>query len=1332
MKNISNEEKCLKRYLKNKISLNTETVVKFLITGMVLGSLTACGGGGGGGNSSNPVPPVVDQEPPIPEPPLVEEVEINKNNEGHSIVGKNVKISGIIKADTNSTNLIGIKAENSNVESNANVILNGDGNIGIYGTTRNARSLYSIKNTGTIEVTGKNSIGMSGENGVLVENNGTIIGKGQGLSQQKPDGTVIANDNGTIGILVNNGSKGINNKDILLDGAYTKGMQADNGSVIENNGKISMKSKIVRESELWEGEYYNEEMYSRERGLNAQNGSIAINNGLITGEGSITGIKVKSGSRGENNGTIQLESLRQDAEIVVDYGDYFVYLQDEKLGKVRGLRAREKDSIVINNKDIQLSGEVIGMQADSKGTAINNGNIQLVSQNIKTRGYAKGGEPYDWKYKEVGTTYSELIGMFAKTGTIENRETGNISLLGSGYGMRAILNSVGINNGNILAEAKAELWSGSVGVNDPDPTELRPHIWAPIVGMEANESKIVNNKEITVLNSGIGMIGKDNSKVINNDKIVVNGIFDEEYKRIHWAFAENSGMYLFRNSSGENNGSIIVTGDTENEAVVLDETSSFVNNGKIEVETIGEHARGISGNGTTGGTKLINNGSIKVSYAKGNSQHSEDVAGISAVRDILNTGTIEINSNEGRIAAGIKSNSRFSSDSTREISNNKDGKIIVNGDNVIGIQATNDINNTTNTDIISIVNDGLIVVNGKIKDIPMGDTTEGEIPTGIQAFNYAGQSNKGLITNNNKIEVESLDIARGIDSYGNDVVNNGIISVKGIDAEGIRVQAKGAIATNNGTINVDGKGSFGMYAGMDSTAINSETGIINVSATAEGGMFASGQGAKVINKGTINIANRDGLNESNKESIALKSSGGGVIENYGTINIDGNLTLNSMNSGRYVIGTSKDGSYGKISAKNVSIDGDVVVSTEITKNGFKNEYTMQNIVDAENISLGDNFNFTSNSLLYDAKAITDTWGNLDATLIRNNKTLSDFTTGYITSTADIFGKYQTEEMFKTLDEDAKEVVKAIETSSVEAIDRSLNSLTPTIYSNLGRQILETSETFKEQDMVAINSLGENSYNFTFIGEYQDISSRNNIEGYKGKLTGFVGAMNFGDSTFGTLGYTYNNIDYKENGKGNIQTIHLGLNKFIKYQGVDLRLGLGGEYNFHENKRDIDLVSRIADSDFDSYGVRASGEVSKIFGEKVFVKPYLGFDLAHMKYDSFTESNANSLNATVESENYTSVLPKVGLLVGNRFGALDLFAGIEYSYELGNMDKEQEFSYEGFSGKGKLPKDDLECGTTGVKLGANYGVNNFTLGVSLGKNFGRRDNSFVDFSLGYTF
>lgn len=1347
MKKINNEEKSIKRYLKNRISLNLETIVKFLITGVIGISLTACGGGGGGGGSSDPKPPVVGPEDPKPEPPIVEEIEVNKNNEGHTITGKDTNVSGVIKGDTTSKNIVGITAKNSNVESSATINLSGDGSVGMHGTTdlltANTRANYSIKNSGTIEVNGKNSVGISVENGVIGINNGTIIGNGEGVYQQNPDGTIIESSSGSIGILTKNESKGINNKDIILEGAYTSGMVAKDRSSVENNGNISMKSKLVEESELSNGEYYKGIVYSAEKGLVADNGSSAINNGLITGQGNIRGIEVTNESKGENNGEIQLESLRQDIKTIIESDEWYAILQDQILSKVRGLRGRDKNSIVINNKNIQLSGDAVGIEVDKEAKGINNGNIQLLSQEIASRGYSKGGLPngeYDWAYKEIGITYSELIGMLAKNGDIENSKTGIISLNGTGVGMKVISNSVGVNNGNIIAQSKAEIWSDTADIGEPDPTTGRWLFWAPIAGMEADSSEITNNSKIQIINDGQGMRASNKSVATNNgDIIITSKTSNEAGEFVEWNY-HVIGMEL-NDSVGVNNGNIVITGSAEHKGVSLNKDANFINKGKIEVETENSFARGISEDTNRSEVlekEIVNDGTIRVFASKTDKENTNptfgDAIGVAINRDFKNNGEVYTET-KGGSAVGVDSR-----DNERDVINSTTGKIVVVGDNAIGIKANNETYGSS--DIlgkVSVINDGLIAVNGKTGDVEY----RSEIVTGIQAFNY-NEVSKGIITNNGKIEVESLNDARGIDSYGNDVINNGIISIKGtgvidgFDSNAIRVQGLGAIATNNGTINVDGVGAWGMYAGGDGTAINSKDGVINVSATAEGGMIASGGTA--INHGTINIeagnsnTNIVELDKNGNEVIksAMYATNGGTIENYGTINSNGNITLGSTNGGAYVIGTTEDGSYGKITAKNASIDGDVVVGSEITKNGFKNEYTMQNVVDAESITLGDDFNFISNSLLYDAEAITDRWGNLDATLSRNNKTLSDFTTGYITSTANIFGKYQNEESFKTLSSDAKEVIKAIDTSSVEAIGKNLNDLTPTIYSNLGRQILETSETFKEQDMVAINSLGENSYNFTFVGEYQDIDSRDYIEGYKSKLSGFVGAMNFGDGTFGTIGYGYNAIDYKDNGKGHIQTIHLGLNRFMKYQGVDLRLGVGGEYNFHENKRDIDLVSRRAESNFDSYGVRASGEVSKIFGEKIFVKPYLGFDLAHMKYDSFTESNANSLNATIESENYTSILPKIGLLVGDRFGSLDLFAGVEYSYELGNVDKEQEFTYEGFIGKGKLPKDDLECGTTGIKAGASYEVNNFTLGGSVGKNFGRRDNSFVNVSLGYKF
>ncbi len=1739
MRNICNEEKNLKRYLKNHISLNLETMVKFLITGMVGFSLTACGGGGGGGSSSNPTPPVVGPEDPKPEPPVtpppVVEEEVNTTDKTHQVENSNSIVTGTITGTKD--NFVGLKAVNSTVENKAKISIEGNNAVGIHGTMDsalfNARANHVVTNSGTITISGHEAIGMLVENGVLGINNGEII------ATSKAKDLI-----GTKEKVDEDGYKTIYKYYKTYD--WVEGMRAQSGGEIQNTGKIAingMGTAMIAES------------------------SKAINDGILEGE---------SGDQ---------------QYILEEYDDEGkLYHSEEGVTKeyIAGMIGYNEATIVNGkNGTISLTGEAEGIFIKNNSTALNEGQIEISSgektykEKHPTYVYNPETGKYDkeeWVESKV-SFWTEITGMKAEENSKIINE-GKITFLGEGKGMVGEISSEVINNGDIYG--KSDFLISSMVDSEGNEIGNKSIYLTEIVGIEVSgNSYAENNGLISLSGEAEGMIATEKSEIVNNGTIQLEDVVvDSEEKNL----SDLLGMCV-NDSKGINNGLISINGNTGHGVTVSNGDFKNSSSGKIEIDAV-SGATAISANAYNGSTSIKNNGVISVSA-------KEYVVGIMGYADfsdnleIENSGLINV---AGNFGIGIELNNG---------NINNIGKIIVSGDDTIGIKSNSE-GDSTGKNIL--INDGLIAVNGKSGD----DYYNSHIPTGIQAFNYI-ENNKGLITNNGKIEIESSDDARGIDAYGNDVINNGVINIKGnglmggFDSAAIRVQGLGATATNNGTINVDGTGTWGMYAGGDGTAINAEDGIINVSATAEGAMVASGGNA--INYGTINMTsevkdepytferpgdmnenslikityektfdeviamkgqnrstiennkeinidgfgtgmiswknskaiNNDEINlisgknngsfeyyendklinsttgemyqqmtgiladdnstiengdsgkisikgegnamvainsskatnngdislesveyegsstwkeewggieeeysetgikytrlqgiyiEDNSEAVnnkniyltghgngimAIKNSlatnngdirleakyeilgetedkeiiykgapiagmvaynsqiiNNGLIEhlndgqgmkaidnsiainngdivmsskedwnyhviamelieskgenngdivivgnaehkaitlensdfinkgsievenhgmfamgivsykntknktivnegsikvfasenesdpsgfvhatgvsinggnfvnkgyieakaiggkatgiriygkdstatNLGTINIDGegsfgmyaengatitngvtgvinvgasaaggmyadssstaindgtinihkdnvggesialvgngmlinngtvtadtDLTINSIKGGTYVIGTSEDGSYGKISAKNVSIDGDIVVSAGITKNGFKNEYTMQNVVDAEDIKLGDNFNFTSNSLLYDASAVTDRWGNLDATLSRNDKTLSDFTTGYITSTANIFGKYQNEDSFKTLSSDAKEVIKAIDTSSVESINETLNGLTPTIYANLGRQILETSETFKEQDMVAINSLGENSYNFTFIGEYQDVDSRDNIEGYKSKMSGFVGAMNFGDGTFGTIGYGYNAVDYKDNGKGHIQTIHLGLNRLGKYEGVDYKFGIGGEYNFHENKRDIDLLGRRAESDFDSYGVRASGEVSKVFGEKAYVKPYLGLDLAHMKYDSFTESNANSLNANVESENYTSVLPKVGFVVGDRFYGLDLFAGVEYSYELGNMDKEQNFSYEGFEGTGKLPKDGLECGTTGVKAGASYEVNNFTLGASVGKNFGRRDNSFVNMSLGYRF
>lgn len=1114
MLNIRNEEKNLKRYLKNKISLNENTIVKILITGTLAFTLTACGGGGSSQETANTQSPSEDIKTEV----------INKKNEGYQVVGKDIKIEGTITGDSSVKSLVGITAKNSNVESYAKINLTGEEAIGISGTTDGKRAVYTIKNNGNISLSGKNSIGMYAENGVIAENNGVITGSGEGKYQHKNDGTVIEDSFGTIGIRVINGSKGINNKDIIMDGAYTTGMYAENNSTIENNGKISLTSKIVVENEI-EGE-----VYSPEKGMRANSNSVAINNGTITGSGQITGIDARESSQGTNNGNIELES-----DIIAISGEN----SKTVVSKVRGMRGRDEGTTVTNNKIIKLAGKAVGIEVDRKASGVNNGSISLISKNEENYG------------------------------------------------------------------------------------------WTEVVGMSADNSKITNNGTIDILNGGIGMQGVNNSKVINN------GIIN------------------------------IAISDSESPIAV----------------------------------------------------------GIESENNSVNKGTIEITGKKG-VAIGMEIDNKIGD--VKETINAKDAQIVVQGERVSGIT----IGNGSGEHLQNLVtNNGLISIKG------IGTEDVYDTSTGIYSYNYDTES-KGKIVNTWKIEVESLCQAIGINSVGDDVLNDGTISVNGKNAIGIKIErqfsGQNAIATNNGTITIDGEGAIGMYAGANSTAINAEKGIINVGSLAQAGMVADGESALIINNGTINLAQRDGLTEETKESIALQSINGGKIENNGTINIDGDLNLTTGKNSSYVIGTTKDGEYGKISAKTAKLDGDVVVSTQITKSGFKNEYTLQNVVDAEDITLGDDFKFNSDSLLYDATAKTDTWGNLDATLTRNDKILADYSTDETKENAEVFGKYYAEELYKNLSSDAQAVISAIDTRSKENLNKNLGELKPTIYSNISRQILDTNKFFKEQEKEVINTLGENEYNFAFIGDYKDVDSKGLIEGYTSKASGFIGAINLGNDIFGTIGYSYNDIDYKDNSNGNIQTIHLGLNKMLTYEKFDISLGLNGEYNFNEYNREIEFLNRNAKSDFNSYAVGFTSEISRVFGKESYLKPYLGLDVTYLNYESFKEKNANSLNIAMDSQDYVSVLPKVGIGIGNKFNNLRTFANVEYSYELGNMNKSQTYMFEGFEGKAKLENDNLENTLVTTKVGASYEMNTLSLTGTVGKEFGKRDNTFVTVSLGYKF
>ena len=106
------EESIFKSCLKRKVKFTASTFVKFLITGTVALSLTACGGGGGGssssgGNSGNNTPA-----------PITKEEVIVKEGENYTNTSE---INLTEKAQSDGKGVAGISGKNSTITNNATI-----------------------------------------------------------------------------------------------------------------------------------------------------------------------------------------------------------------------------------------------------------------------------------------------------------------------------------------------------------------------------------------------------------------------------------------------------------------------------------------------------------------------------------------------------------------------------------------------------------------------------------------------------------------------------------------------------------------------------------------------------------------------------------------------------------------------------------------------------------------------------------------------------------------------------------------------------------------------------------------------------------------------------------------------------------------------------------------------------------------------------------------------------------------------------------------------------------------------------------------------------------
>lgn len=1420
------EESIFKSCLKRKVKFTASTFVKFLITGTVALSLTACGGGGGDGGSSSSGGNGGGT--------TLQDKYVEKEFGSDKTISEKMDLSSI-----NADSVIGILAHNSNIKNETEITINDKSNgskimalssdeaknvldfyqkngesfaifsdggsvvntangklnitgdkvtgiLGIYSditneglisTTENEKNSVeasgiitlggNVTNKGTIDIHSHEGVGIYAMNGIKIEDANIEV---------KDDAIKVINENKIS--IIGEESRGIvaagnnitvtNNGELYVKGTDVDGIVGQEGQniTIENgkNGTITAENKGGK---LADGKYMSG-INIKDKGKNTQ--AVITNDGTInitgaegnyfaygiTGDGQMTvtnngTIKVNTKTHLESAGiNIENGEATNNNEIIIE-AQYNKFVGEDLSYNLanasKGMKATKNGKIINGEKGkITVSGSAIGMYTTTE--AVNNGTIEITGKS------------------ENADDYMTSMGMVADGGKITNEEKGTIqSDLADINGMLVIGNGTGENfgtinlsgneveamtaeNGNIINHKDITLsGESSIGMKvDVGTGENKGTItiggfdsW----GMSAGNSSTIKNTKGTINVNGensVGMIAENGGQAENSGNINISSNYIDMINDVETLFDSVSkgmsseggmikneadgtitvsgsaiGMLTDNTNKAENNGKIIISNSKNADITNKFTGVGMASHNKGEISNLGSITSDV--NNTIG--MLTSNGTIN-NLTDSNGKQAEiklsgnEVSGMIGFgnSNINNTGIITLNGEE---ASGIKTYGE-------SIINNK-GVISVKGADTAGIIAEGK-STITNEGKIYLVGDSVTGIDAEDSENTTV-TNKGEI--------FVKNTAKYDFENENADWVEAVGIVvSGTGSTGTNE-KGATITVEGDNGRGMQA-VNGAEVINNGTIKVSGKGAYGMVAETGSTATNNgRIDIVDTEVqssedkieTEAGGMLAAG--GHIVNNGDIYIDSSMKVNdnEQTKNDFALRSKDGGTITNNGNIIVTEDVKIETPDMSAYIIGTNKDGSYGKVSAETVTVDGNVKVSAEMAKEGYKDSYALNNAITGKT-ELGKNYKLSSTSLLYNAVSKTDEEGNLDVELVRNDTDISDLASKEISKVAGIFDNAMKD---KTLSEKEKEILEKVfdSTSSAKAADDTMKELIGyNVYSNIARQIFDTKDMFVSYDKSIIDSLGDYSFNFNFIGNYADVNSKNGAAGYDSKVTGINGAVRFTDSLYGVIGYGYNDIDYDGSSDGTIETIHTGIYKDIKSQFGDIRTGIFGEYNFHETDRKV--FGEKADSDFNSYLVGANVEISRKFGDDLYIKPALSFDLSYGEYEDFRENGGADVK--FEKQDYVSAVPAIELKLGKEFETTEVYGAVKYSYELGDLNKEQEIEL--FGDREDFQADNIEDAQTDVKFGASFNIKNISVNAELGKEFGKRDREYVKAGISYTF
>ncbi|HFI3836341.1 TPA: EntS/YbdA MFS transporter [Escherichia coli] len=1026
---------------------------------------------------------------------------------------------------------------------------------------------------------------------------------------------------------------------------------------------------------------------SGENSTGSNSGNITLsqyNYGLLANAG--VGYFTTKGGSAVNNGTITAKVMEQESVInlgaSLGLNEANTFYSDAN--SMMGLDAF--DHGYVSNESggsIEMYGRGnVGMLAIDESTAENAGQITLdalwvdaddtttLRSNIgnDARSYGVG--------MAVGTnTYSGP----RKNATAVNKQGGVITVYNAGIGMAAYGASNTVINEGIINLEKNANYDSSLGADS-------------LIGMAAYKSGTAINEQSGVINinadNGQAFYSDGSGTILNYGTICVNtncltgNDYNEtdSYTSLLYTggdviTAQNETQNLTQKASINdkkegnvvNSGSLsgadiaISSGELVNTSTGTINNAIIINDGELSNE--GSVAKVMLNAGTFGNTGTVNSRMFQTGGTFNNQQGG-------VVQNGANLSKTAITNNEGTWYLGASSSSDSNNASMMEIYNtavfNNSGDFILNNSrNAIHLYQSGSFYNT-----------GHMLISGA--------NYSGN------AINYWNANNNGRFINSGTVDVTAKALATsGVDASTNHAYfwnqNSGIVNFDKDSGVAVKFTHSNYVAQNDGTMNISGNNAIAMEGNKNAQLINNGTINLGAQGTTDTGMIgmqldsSATADAVIENNGTINIYANNSfafsmlgsvghLVNNGTVTIADGVTGSGLIKQGNSVNIEGvngnngnnsevhyaNYTLpdvpgssvfvstdnvsdnggqNNLNG--YVVGTSSDGSAGKLKVSNASLKG-VSVNTGFTSGTSATSVTFDNVVQGNNLTDADTI--TSTSVVWSAQGNTDANGNVDVTMTKNAYTdiVTDSSVNNVAQVLDT--GYTNNDLYTSLNvgttAELNSALKQISGSQATTVFNEarvlsnrfsmLSDAAPEVANGLAFNVVAKGDPRAElgndtqYDMMALRK----SLTLT---EHQNLSLEYGIARLEGN----------GSDTAGDNGVTGGYSQF------------FGLKHQMAFDnGMNWNNALRYDVHQLDSSRSVAYgdINKTADANVKQQYLEFRSEGAKTFElrEGLNVTPYAGVKLRHTLEGGYQERNAGDFNLSMNSGSETAVDSIVGL------------------------------------------------------------------------------------------